>query len=301
MPVSSDYTFRSVGRWRLALLADMWSRDIENKVLEIVDLQPWVKHPQTLSLCLPVGGKETDLYLKIFHPAAGSAVLKDAFRLSKAFRGWRQGIALHDAGFAVPLTIAVGELRRRRLLRRAFILTQKIEGQAAHLFLRNWVHCGDDRSRLAAKRAILRRAAELVRRFHLNGFIHGDLVASNIFVSCTGGEPILYFMDNDRTCRYPTWAPQSLWKRNLIQLNRMPLPGITLQDRMRFFKSYLGSHKLTAGERRLARWLERNTRRRRRECDGVDASGDFRKLMRWCDDFPGAMDVKKLGEDRPRS
>jgi Ser/Thr protein kinase RdoA (MazF antagonist) len=172
-------------------------------------------------------------------------------------------------------------------------LTQKIEGQAAHLFLRNWVHCGDHRSRLAAKRAGLRSAAEAVRRFHQNGFVHGDLVASNIFVSGTGEELILYFMDNDRTRRYPTWVPQSLWTRNLIQLNRMPLPGITLQDRMRFFKSYLGIQKLTAGERRFAHWLERNTRRRRQECDGVDASGDFRKLMRWREDFRGARDVKK--------
>ncbi len=133
--------------------------------------------------------------------------------------------------------------------------------------------------------------ADLVRRFHQRGFVHGDLVASNVFVSAAGGEQIFYFMDNDRTRRYPTWAPQFLWKRNLIQLNRMPLPGITLQDRMRFFKSYLGNQRLASGERRLARWLERNTRRRREECDGVDASGDFRKLMRWS----GVTDAKRAG------
>ena len=277
------------------LLADMWSRDIEEKILELVDAQPWAKHPQTLSLRLPVGGKESEFYLKIFHPARGRPGLKDVLRLSKAFRAWRQGIALSSAGFAVPLTIVAGEWRRCRFLRRAFMLTQKVDGQPAHLFLRSWLHCGDNKLRLAAKRDGLRRIADLVRRFHRSGFVHGDLVASNIFVSDAGGEQIFYFMDNDRTRRYPTWAPQSLWKRNLIQLNRMPLPGITLQDRMRFFKSYLGSRRLASGERRLAHWLERNTRRRRAECDGVDGSGDFRKLMRWSEDFSRATSAKRVG------
>jgi hypothetical protein len=280
----------SVGPWRLVLLADMWSRDLEEKVLELVDAQPWAKHPQTLSLRLPVGGKESEFYLKIFHPARGA--LKDALRLSKAFRAWRQGIALHSAGFAVPLTIVAGERRRCRLLCRAFMLTRKVDGQAVPLFLRSWLHCGDNKLRLATKRDGLRRVADLVRRFHRSGFVHGDLVASNIFVSDAGGERIFYFMDNDRTRRYPTWVPQSFWKRNLIQLNRMPLPGITLQDRMRFFKSYLGSRRLVSGERRLGHWLARDTRRRRAECDGVDVSGDFRRLMRWSEDFSGATNAE---------
>ena len=291
MPARNGYIFSCVGPWRLAFLADMWSQDIENKVLKLVAAQPWAKHPQTLALRLPVGGKESELYLKVFHPATGSAALKDALRPSKAFRSWRQGIALTGAGFAVPLTVAAGELRRCRILRRAFIMTEKVDGQPAHLFLRNWVHCGHSKSGLAAKREGLRRVAELVRGFHQRGFVHGDLVASNIFISDAAGRQMFYFMDNDRTHRYPTWAPQSLWKRNLIQLNRMPLPGITLQDRMRFFKSYLGSQSLASGERRLAHWLERNTRRRREECDGVDASGDFRRLMRWSE----VTDAKRAG------
>jgi hypothetical protein len=53
----------------------------------------------------------------------------------------------------------------------------------------------------------------------------------------------------------------------------------------------LNRRKLTKDDRRLARWLERKTRQRRRECDGVDASGDFRKLMGWSRELstrPGA-------------
>jgi hypothetical protein len=88
-------------------------------------------------------------------------------------------------------------------------------------------------------------------------------------------------MDNDRTHQYPKWFPQVFWRRNLVQLNRIPLPGITLQDRVRFLSHYLGLKEWGSKERRLLSWLERKTRQRRKECDSVDAKGSFRQLMRW--------------------
>jgi hypothetical protein len=291
MPANLDYKIVSTGKWRLALLSGRWGLDLEKEVLALVDAQPWSKHPQTLAVHLQ-RPTENEFYLKVFHPSNSWPAFKDVFRMSRAFRAWRQGLALSEAGFDVPLTIAAGEQRRCRFLRRAFVLTQKLEGQPAHLFLRRLI---DRRDLLNAKRSGLRQIAGLLRRFHDYGFVHGDLVASNIFVSDTGKAPGFYFMDNDRTRRYPFWMPQSLWKRNLIQLNRMPLPGITLQDRMRFFQAYLSSQILTNGERRLAYWLERKTRRRRKECDGVDPTGDFRRLMQWSREMPAPTRVEKVG------
>ncbi len=278
-----NYRFLFVGRWRLVVLPRVWTPALEKQVLHIAGAQPWAKHPQTISLSVPEAeaGEQNEFYLKIFHPARGGAAWKDIFRSSKAFRAWRQGIALARLGFAVPLTIAAGEQRSVGFLRRAFILTQSIYGQPAPLYLREWRDGGDPKARFAAKRAGLMRLAHLVRRFHRDGFVHGDLVASNILVSDGGpGDPVFYFMDNDRTRRYPAWMPQSFWKRNLVQLNRMPLPGITLQDRMRFFRAYFEREELTRSDRKLAKWLERKTRQRRKECDGVDPAGDFRILMR---------------------
>jgi hypothetical protein len=77
--------------------------------------------------------------------------------------------------------------------------------------------------------------------------------------------------------------PQTLWKRNLIQLNRFPLPGISLEDRVRFFRDYRGRSEAKPADRRLLRWLERKTRARRVECDAADARVGFRSLMRWRD------------------
>lgn len=294
MPADSDYKIVSIGEWRLALLSGRWNPDVEQRVLDLVEAQPWSKHPQTLAVRLPQGPAEDEFFLKVFHASKKWSAVKDVFRISMASRAWRQGLALSAAGFNVPLTIAAGEQRRFRFLQRAFLLTQKIDGHPAHLFLRRLIERGE-RNLFDAKRGGLREVAALTRALHKQGFVHGDLVASNIFVADTGKVPGFYFMDNDRTRRYPSWVPQSLWKRNLIQLNRMPLPGISLQDRMRFFHAYLGSQKLTKRERTLAKWLERKTRRRRHECDGVDPTGDFRRLMQWSREIPAAARVKKLG------
>jgi Lipopolysaccharide kinase (Kdo/WaaP) family len=277
-----DYRKISAGRWRLLALPDQWSGDLQKQVLELVRSSNRIRHPQTVEARLPVGGETRILYLKIFHPAQGILALKDLLRHSKAFRFWRQGIALGESGFNVPLTIAVGEQRRYYLVQRGFVLTERIDGRTLPDFLSRRAACCADQKTLSQKWQGIRSLGNLVRRFHRSGFVHGDLVASNILVSQAARKDIeFYFMDNDRTRRLPTWLPQALWKRNLVQLNRLPLPGISLQDRIRFLRAYLDTGKFSLADRKLAQWLEWKTRQRRKECDGVDPSGNFRKLMRW--------------------
>jgi Lipopolysaccharide kinase (Kdo/WaaP) family len=281
-----DYQRGFAGAWRLRALADQWNDDLQDQVLALVRSRSWARHPQIVEARLTVDGKERILYLKIFHSAHGLSAFKDMLRRSKAFRFWRQGLALHESGFRVPVTVAVGEQRRFRFVQRAFVLTESIEGRALPDFLaRRDARRADSRD-LARKWEGIRAFGNLVRRFHQLGFVHGDMVASNILVGETVDDGIkFYLMDNDRTQRFPLWFPQSLWRRNLVQLNRMPLPNISLQDRMRFLHAYLDARKLSVAERKLARWLELKTRQRRKECDGADPSMNFRRLMRWSPDL----------------
>jgi len=277
-----DYQPLFAGEWRLWALADQWNDDLQKQILELVRSRSPARHPQTVEARLAVGGKERVFYLKVFHSTYGLSALKDLLRQSKAFRFWRQGVALRESGFHAPVTVAIGEHRRFQFVRRAFVLTERIEGQALPDFLaRGETKCADS-GELAQKWEAIRILGNLVRRFHRLGFVHGDLVASNILVGETARDGLkFYLMDNDRTRRFPPWFPQLVWRRNLVQLNRMPLPAISLQDRMRFLHAYLGADEFSLAERKLARWLERKTRQRRKECDGVDPSINFRKLMRW--------------------
>jgi hypothetical protein len=269
------------GRWTFIVQPQHWSEALKDRVLALVERQTAAKHPQTLEMCGAVGSGSDHFYLKVFHARGGIFVPKELFRRSKAFHSLRINAALADAGFDVPGAIAAGEQRRHGRLRRAFVLSPAIDGVPAPVFLRNRYGSTASQSSLAEKRLGLKQLAELVSRLHRLGFVHGDLVPSNLLVSETAGGIRFVFMDNDRTRRFPPWLQGGLWRRNLVQLNRFPLPGITLQDRVRFFRFYRGDRDRPRADKRLLKSLEMKTRRRRRECDGIDATGDFRTLMRW--------------------
>lgn len=279
-----DYRSYKEGEWKLWVRHTKWTEQLWRTVVAAIETQPYSRHPQTVQLRFPHENNGDVLYLKLFHGSGGLRELRDIFRLSKAVRSARQAAALAECNFHVPITLAAGEKRKYRVLRKAFVLTVGVEGQSLPALLRGqYGRAGGGIPRREKRLALTRLAAEL-RRLHSLGFVHGDLVATNIFVSRTvQKESRFIFMDNDRTRRYPQWFPQALWRRNLVQLNRMPLPGITLQDRVRFLRHYLGSNEWGPKERRLLSWLERKTRQRRRECDSVDSGGSFRQLMRWDD------------------
>jgi hypothetical protein len=284
---SGKYERVRAGKWRLTVQAEQWSQERQEKILALVERQAASKHPQTFALPGSGGNENTPLYLKVFCLPPGVVALKNLLRKSKAARFLQQGLALHQAGFHAPVPIAIGETRAWSLSQRAFVLTAQVGGQSLVSYLHDCWSGRKPRPALAKKRDALRDLAKVIRKFHDCGFVHGDLVPSNLFIlDRQGGGNEFYFMDNDRTRRYARWLPQSLWKRNLVQLNRFPLPGISLQDRVRFFLAYRGRRVCDRRDRNLLRWLELKTRKRRRECDRVDGSGSFRMLMRWT---PGAI------------
>jgi hypothetical protein len=288
MAALSDYRNIAAGEWRLLALSAEWNGELQSRALDLARAQSPARHPQTVQLRANVGGVEKEFFLKVFHRDTWLTALKDQLRRSRAFNSWQQGLALSSAGFKAPLAVALAAESGWRIARREFVVTEKIIGVPLPVYLR-----GDfsGAQALRWKRENIKRLARLIRRFHHAGFVHGDLLAGNILIAAgADNDGEFYFMDNDRTRRYPSWSHQTLWKRNLIQLNRLPLPGISLQDRMRFLRAYLNVKRLSAADRRFARWLETRTRQRRRECDGADPTGSFRQLMRWTPQTDAARD-----------
>ena len=263
----------------MLVLGERWNDALQLQILEVARAQIPARHPQTVQVRAHVDGAGREFFVKIFHRDGWLPAFKDQLRRSRAFNCWQQGLALNGAGFKAPLAIALGAQSGWRIARREFVVTEKICAVALPEYLRG---ISNGAVALRSKRKNIERLAQLIRRFHAAGFVHGDLLAGNIFIAAgADNDGEFYFMDNDRTRRYPSWSCQSLWKRNLIQLNRLPLPGISLQDRMRFLRGYLDVKQLSAADRRFARWLESRTRQRRKECDGADPTMSFRQLMRW--------------------
>ena len=288
MVALSDYREVRAGEWRIRALDNLWSAKLQDQVLALVRAQATARHPQTIELSHQIAGQEQRFFLKVFHRMTLLGAVKDQLRRSRAYGSWRQGLALAAAGFKAPLAIAVGAESGWRVARREFILTAQIAGAPLTTYLSH--DCTGKASPSRFKRDNLKSLARLIRRFHDAGFVHGDLVATNIFVVAQGMASLeFYFMDNDRTRRYPSWLRQPFWQRNLIQLNRMPLAGISLQDRMVFLHAYLNVNRLCAADRRFARWLEARTRQRRKQCDGADPTVSFRRLMRWAPEMEGRL------------
>ncbi|MBM4260396.1 MAG: hypothetical protein FJ145_03035 [Deltaproteobacteria bacterium] len=279
MVIGNSYSTLRDGPWTLWVCSEYWSGPLWDAVRERIAQQTAAKHPQTE--LLETGGAAQSFYLKTFYPSTTGGMLKDRFRLSKARRAQRVGVELAAAGFNVPLAIAAGERRTRRLLECAFLVTVPVAGVSLIQTLQQNLRRSKPTVSRADKWTGLEQLAREIRRFHDLGFVHGDLVATNVFIGPAEDRRWqFYFMDNDRTRRYPQSLPQSQWKRNLVQLNRMPLPGISLQDRMRFLRAYLDTELSSKQGAALARWLEEKTRQRRWECDRV-MDESFRSLMRW--------------------
>ena len=235
------YEVRRERRWRLLVLPEKWSQGLWSEILSHLARAEPQEHPQTRRLRVGQAGDCADYYLKIYYPSSGAGVIKDMFRDSKAIRALKQGEALAQFGFHAPLAVMAGEERNLRALTGAFLLTLEVVAQPLAAALREHFSPPLDLPAVRRKRKWLKQLALEIRRLHQCGFVHGDLVASNILVGLgEDGGVTFFYMDNDRTRRYPAWLPHLLWRRNLVQLNRIVLPGISLQDRMRFLRVYLG-------------------------------------------------------------
>ena len=212
------------------------------------------RHARTLSLSAAGGA----LFVKTY-PAPGGW---------RATRALRMGQALAAAGLAAPEVVAAARRGGAGLL-----VTRDAGGEDLLAAVARPV-------RLREKRALLRRLGAEVARLHRAGFVHGDLVPPNIQVV---GEHFV-FLDNDRT-RRSRLLVRLVGRRNLVQLGRFVVPGVTLTDRARVLVAYAAGRGLSRRARgRLARWLVAKTIARRCAIDHIPeataAAAGFRQLMR---------------------
>jgi hypothetical protein len=185
----------------------------------------------------------------------------------RARRAFRMGEALRRAGFAAPETLAAAWRAGEGLL-----VTRDVGGEdlLAAVAAR----------RGAAKRTLLRALGATVGRLHAAGFVHGDLVPSNLRVA---GDRLV-FLDNDRT-RRSRFLVAVVGRRNLVQLGRFVVPGVTLADRARVLDAYARTRGLSRrARRRLGWWVVAKTVARRCAIDHIapDAAraAGYRELMR---------------------
>lgn len=183
----------------------------------------------------------------------------------RATRAFRMGRELVARGFGAPEVVIAAARGQAGLL-----VTRDAGGEDLASAL----------ARCAGKRALLRALGAEVARLHRAGFVHGDLVPPNVRVRGTE----LVFLDNDRTRRgrFLVWL---VGRRNLVQLGRLVVRGVTATDRARVLVAYGAGRGFSRSARhRLGRWVVRKTIARRCAIDHIApetaARIGFRELMR---------------------
>lgn len=206
--------------------------------------------------------------------AAPAAVWVKAYP-SPAARRARQafvmGRALAASGFAAPETLLVAWRRR------AGILVTRDTGGEDLLALVG--RLGGGAETRVAKRTLLAGLGVAVGRLHQAGFVHGDLVPPNLRVR---DGATFVFLDNDRTRRGLLAVGA---RRNLVQLGRFVVPGLTVTDRTRVLVAYARTCGLDRRARhKLGRWAARKIMARRCAIDRIPADvadrAGFMALMR---------------------
>ena len=187
----------------------------------------------------------------------------------RALRAFRMGTALGDVGLAAPAVVLAARRGDEGIL-----VTRDTGGEGLLEAL------GRRATARRSKRTLLAALGAEVARLHRAGFVHGDLVPANVRLV---GERFV-FLDNDRTRRSRMLVVFTA-RRNLVQLGRFVVPGLTLTDRARVLAAYARGRGLSRrAHRRLARWLVRKTIARRCAIDRIAAEtaarAGFRELMR---------------------
>jgi len=208
---------------------------------------------------------------------------------ARARRAFAMGRALDAAGFAAPRALLVGSRAGAGLL-------VTVDTGGDDLLMAVARLAGLDPERRRTKRVLLGRLGAEVARLHRAGFVHGDLVPPNLRWRDGG----LVFLDNDRTrrARLPSLAVGA--RRNLVQLGRFVVPGVSATDRARVLLAYATARGLGRARRhRLGMWVMRKITARRCAIDhiapDVAAHARFRTLMRSGGPFdPGSLEAGRV-------
>jgi Lipopolysaccharide kinase (Kdo/WaaP) family len=177
-------------------------------------------------------GRPIEGFFKVLDPPGAVAALKRLVRGSRAAHVAAISAALARDGIRAPRVLMFG---RDAATGREMIVTLRVAAPTIARRLRLLADEGPDG--IARKRATLRALGAEIARLHAAGYSHGDLTPFNLVVE-PDEPPRFWFIDHERT-RRSAWARRERPRlRNLVQLGRLELPGLTAADRLRVWRAY---------------------------------------------------------------
>lgn len=179
-----------------------------------------------------------DVFVKVLDEPRGIEAFKQICRGSRAAHIARVTEQLNEAGFGAPAVLLHGVERDGG---RELIVMERAAGDGPFRALEAVARTP------AHKQALMRALGAEIARMHRAGFVHGDLTPYNMFV-VRGEPPRFVFVDHERTRRNFFIGRHRRQLRNLVQLGRFDLPGVSRSDRMRTLHAYASELGLQHGK-----------------------------------------------------
>ncbi|HLH75952.1 MAG TPA: lipopolysaccharide kinase InaA family protein [Candidatus Binataceae bacterium] len=242
-----------IGGWQLTPLDDLaelgpgGARILAETCLQNRQLLYRSRHACTYLAKLAHGAGEIELFVKVYQPARGLYRLKEKVRGSRADNVIRISRRLHELGLSSPRLLMVGREQSSGL---TMLVSLRAHGVGLPQL------CAEGIA-MRRKRRLLAALGAEVARLHRAGLVHGDLTPHNILVQ-EGDPPRFILLDHDRTRPAYKLIGRRRQLRNLVQLGRFDLPGLSQTDRLRLFRSYgagLAPGRYRAILRKTARML----------------------------------------------
>lgn len=189
---------------------------------------------RVLRFQLPDGGARA--YYKEYFARSVWDALKHKVRASRARRAFRASRMLTAQGLETPAVLALGERPGFVRAGRCFLVTAEIADAEPLYALLGQDAVGLAPPSLRSRRSLIRTLGHTIGRMHACGIVHGDLRPGNVLVRREDETWHLFFLDNERTRRYP-WLPPWLRRKNLVQIGM--IPTLSRTDRFRFWRAYL--------------------------------------------------------------
>jgi tRNA A-37 threonylcarbamoyl transferase component Bud32 len=185
------------------------------------------------------------VYYKEFLSRSPFEKIKTLLRGSRCQRAMIRGELVRQRGFHSPATYCWGKKAGRY-----FMVTEGLNAVSLSTYIeKNWISPLSGRE-LRAKRDLIEELGKEIGNLHKAGICHGDLRTSNVLVEETGQDIVFHFIDNERSLFFKKIPPRLVVK-NLVQVNMIFLPGVSRQDRLRFFHAYSETYgSFNSGEKR---------------------------------------------------
>ena len=206
--------------------------------------------------------KKNKYFYKLFCHRNFLEPIKGLFRGTRPERALRGDLILKRCGFKTPGCYIIGRKNRIHFsVAEAIVPAKDLIQFAAEKFYSNLNY-----DSILLKRKLAKTLGKVVGKLHAEGVYHGDLRWGNLLIEMESPDSFaIWFLDNERTARFKK-IPEKKRIINLVQMNMILAPAITVTDRMRFLDSYFHENpELVSEKKRIAAIVNHKTLERLRK------------------------------------